>query len=203
MPSQLKGQFRDHTHTVDHTKVTPTPSYYGVKKYDGAVTDAIPLTPTREELERRRKVKAKSVKRNLTMRTNVEYPPWVKDSESGIMREELLKNLSNRSRMNDDVVAEVDPQKFDAAWSKDKDFHVGPGGKGGIGNRYENVKRLITEGKKLPLPEVSIREDGQVGFVDGRHRFAVQRDMGHKKIHVAVDRESIQHIKPEHGIKLV
>lgn len=88
----------------------------------------------------------------------------------------------------------VDIPALEKAWSKSS-FYVGPSGEGGIGKRYENVLKHIQDNSAFEASSVYIREDGVVGFENGRHRYAAIRDAGNKTIPVAMDAESIANAK--------
>lgn len=95
---------------------------------------------------------------------------WVKDS------------LANGS------VRRIDPQKLDKLWTFDR---VEKQGTGGIGNRYDEATRFLQNnnvegGTGIKMPEIVVRSDGSVYFVDGRHRFATLRDLGFTEIPVVV-----------------
>lgn len=108
------------------------------------------------------------------------------------------------------VLVRINVPKFDKEWSKGRDFYIGKGGTGNaIGNRYENFlwiltlpeeqrrKYLTLESKKgkIASPEVSVSETGRIDFGNGRHRYAVLRDLGAKKIPVAMIPESARNAK--------
>lgn len=89
----------------------------------------------------------------------------------------------------------IDVAKFDAAFSKDEAFYVGPNGVGGIGGRYERVKKFIQDNGTFEASSVVVNEDGSVGFNNGRHRYAALRDASNQVIPVAMDEESIANAK--------
>jgi len=97
------------------------------------------------------------------------------------------------------VILDVD--KFDSMWKTDPDFYVGPGGTGSaIAGRYDRFKEFLKNGDGYgPVPifasQSYVRKDGVVGFNNGRHRFAVLRDMGIKKIPVSMGSESIRNAR--------
>jgi hypothetical protein len=96
--------------------------------------------------------------------------------------------------------------KFDKAFSMEKDFYLGTDNKNKIGNRYERVGLFIFGGdlkvgdkiisvnphSELDVSEVSVMNDGRVGFTDGRHRYAYLRDHLSGKVPVSMDRRSIR-----------
>ena len=71
-------------------------------------------------------------------------------------------------------------------------MYISSGGKGAIHNRYSDFKQWLINNPNTPIevPEVSIRD--HVGFINGRHRFAVMRDLGMESIPVCTDTKSIQ-----------
>lgn len=89
----------------------------------------------------------------------------------------------------------INVSKFDAAFSKDEAFYVGPNGVGGIGGRYERVKKFIQDNGTFEASSVVVNADGSVGFNNGRHRYAALRDASNQVIPVAMDEElSLIHI---------
>lgn len=101
-----------------------------------------------------------------------------------------LTYVKKRNRDNYALV-NVDLDKFDTNWKKDEGYYVGPGGEGGIGSRYENVKEYLTTTKEpVEAPEVTrMKAIDVVSFTDGRHRAAVLRDLGAKKMTILVPKE--------------
>lgn len=88
----------------------------------------------------------------------------------------------------------LDIAAFEKAWSKSS-FYVGPQGSGGIGKRYENVIKYISDNASFEASSVYINDEGVVGFENGRHRYAAIRDAGNKTIPVAMDADSIERAK--------
>lgn len=88
----------------------------------------------------------------------------------------------------------VDVAKVDADLAMDPGYHVGKGGIGaGIAGRYEQFKRFLARAKEedVPIeqPRATIATDtGRVALGDGRHRFAVLRDLGARIIPISVRR---------------
>lgn len=87
----------------------------------------------------------------------------------------------------------VDVGKVDAAWSRNVGFYIPPSA--GTGKYRAAWERLESTGKAT-MPRVGwveARRDepalapGWIGFDDGRHTFAVLRDMGKKKAYLSVD----------------
>ena len=97
----------------------------------------------------------------------------------------------------------VDTVKFDQMWKKTSpDFYIGPKGVGGIKKRYRDfiaflmMKPEEREKRFGPIEssEVSVKEH-EIHVMNGRHRFAVFRDAGVKKIPMAMDKQSIERAK--------
>lgn len=118
--------------------------------------------------------------------------------------DDILKSIVKSDRAKGEKLVWVDADKFDKGWELDKGFHIGKGGTGGIHNRYYDFIKLLQMprekrkpmlwGKKQEIiaPEVYVDEDGKVSFTNGRHRFAVIRDLGAKKIPVSMPTKAIK-----------
>ncbi len=107
---------------------------------------------------------------------------------------------TQQARHRGDEVVHVDVDKVDKAWQQDAGFRVGPDGKGGIGNRYARAKDFIGSGVAVNMSEAVSDKDGKVMFIDGRHRFAVLRDAGHKVVPISVPKESAEQFKKHFGL---
>jgi hypothetical protein len=86
----------------------------------------------------------------------------------------------------------VNPNIFDKLFSKNKDFYVGAGGENEISGRYNRFKKFLKENTDIKLSAVYITERGEVNFANGRHRYAVMRDMGIPKIPIAIPQECLE-----------
>lgn len=103
--------------------------------------------------------------------------------------------LSGASKRHGDVLVWIDAAKFDSLFAKNAGFYVGPGGEGGIGERYGRFSRFMSGGEAVIAPEVSLYKSGNewiAQFSNGRHRWAVLRDMGAKVIPVALMANSVE-----------
>jgi len=85
------------------------------------------------------------------------------------------------------IVADVD--KIDKLWKKQpvRGIYIGPDDPGDRGKRQGFQEFLKTTTEPIEAPEISVT-DNYVGFTNGRHRFAVLRDMGKKQIAVCVSK---------------
>jgi hypothetical protein len=89
-----------------------------------------------------------------------------------------------------EAVYTIDMKKVDEAWKPNKTFYVGKGGEGEIAGRLKGVEDWMAEGKALEMPQIHVNDYGNVTFVDGRHRFAYLRDIGHDTLPVVMDKRS-------------
>lgn len=100
--------------------------------------------------------------------------------------------LSGQSRTHGDVPVTVDIAKLDAAHAKEfPGDRVGPEGKGGIGTRYQQFAKWLSQGKPVEMSEMNFDHYGRPQFINGRHRFAVLRDQGQRTIDVAVPPDQV------------
>jgi hypothetical protein len=102
------------------------------------------------------------------------------------------RSPSDRSAGN--VLLRVSTARLEASWSRDRSFHVGPGGSGPSAKpgAYSNAQRFMREasrdGRAVHAPSVSLDRRGNVSVGDGRHRLAVLRDSGASSVVVSVRR---------------
>jgi hypothetical protein len=89
----------------------------------------------------------------------------------------------------------VNPSSFDEAFSKTGWQYVGEKGKDGISGRYEKFENYLKDAKSIEASNVSVNKDGGIVFGDGRHRYAVLRDMGLDELPIVMDKESIKNAK--------
>jgi hypothetical protein len=89
----------------------------------------------------------------------------------------------------------VNPSAFDEAFSKTGWQYVGEKGKDGISGRYEKFENYLKDAKSIEASNVSVNKDGGIVFGDGRHRYAVLRDMGLDELPIVMDKESIKNAK--------
>lgn len=95
-------------------------------------------------------------------------------------------------------LVEIDVEKFDKLFKEDKLSYIEPQGTNGIGERYNNFVDYLKTNKPINASRVYVNvldEEICAAIGDGRHRFAVLRDMGIKKLPVAMDETSIKNAK--------
>ena len=93
-----------------------------------------------------------------------------------------------------DVLVAIDPKKLDEVWKNDPGFYIGPGGEGQIGSRYPRFQQWLKDNPGTPIeaPIVSWNPyNNTPSFTNGRHRFSVLRDLGAKKVYIAVPKEDV------------
>ena len=122
---------------------------------------------------------------------------YVKESFENVTRPE---NIFNRivlpEHATNKILAALDTEKIENLFKQDNGFYISQNGENGsIGNRYKNVQNYIRTGRNINATEISLKEENGkpvLNILDGRHRFAVMRDMGMKKIKFALDANSLQ-----------
>ena len=112
---------------------------------------------------------------------------------------ELLEARFRRhpSSQPDEVMIWVDVDQLDALWREtDPTAYIPTEGEGQseVRGRREGVKRFLATGKHLQAPRLDVGVRG-LGFVDGRHRFAVLRDQGARRVAVMVPRDQVANVR--------
>jgi hypothetical protein len=104
--------------------------------------------------------------------------------------ESIRFRLSSSDRPSHRLVT-VDVVKLDRAWKPTGDHYIDLDGHGANIGRLERFEGWLTEnpGKAIEASTVYLSDERNwVWFHDGRHRFAVLRDLGYRTIKVAVRR---------------
>ena len=95
--------------------------------------------------------------------------------------------VKNSYAASGDKVHWLPTDEVDKRWQKDEGFHIPPGGtKNTIGQRYENAKEYIQGDQPFNAPRAHVDESGKISLIDGRHRLAAMRDLGHEKVPLAL-----------------
>lgn len=100
-----------------------------------------------------------------------------------------------------DVQITVDAQRLDAAWQSAPEY-VAPEKEGKPGSR-DVVTKAVESGATIDTPRVTVREDGDIQFIDGRHRTAVLRDKGADQIVVSVPIDKADALAAKTGANVV
>jgi hypothetical protein len=105
--------------------------------------------------------------------------------------------LSLRGKLEGRKLVSVSTGKLDAAWSKDKELYIPPGGGGAeIPGRRDRFRSFLDTGKPIEASEVYWDpEKKSIHFGDGRHRFTVLRDIGLKRVKVSVKEDQVDDFK--------
>lgn len=98
---------------------------------------------------------------------------------------------SPRSKASGEVLVSVDAARLNELWQRDDAGFIGPGDVG-IGKRREGVAAHLRKTPELHASQVHYDpEEGKLVVVDGRHRLAVLRDSGARRVAVAVAPENL------------
>lgn len=100
-----------------------------------------------------------------------------------------------------EVMIRVDPQRIDAAFKKTGGFYLPPGqaGESEVAGRRAGVEEFLRKGVPLQASRAFLGPDGEVEFVDGRHRFAVLRDEGADYVGIMVPVEQVADFRQQFG----
>ena len=123
-----------------------------------------------------------AIRPTIALRWKHPAPAWIKENER-------------------DPVVWVDVERLDLAWRCTKEY-VGLHGTGAaISGRYKKFGEWLARAERaVEMPTIRLRDDGQVSFTDGRHRFAWLRDHGLKRIPVAANNESLEPMTTRFGV---
>lgn len=103
--------------------------------------------------------------------------------------------LSENDKYGDKILQSINAQILDSELKKNPYLYVGYKGKNGSILKYERFKRYLMMNQQIYAPSIYFRKTGsgetETIVHDGRHRFAVLRDMGFAKIPVAISKEDI------------
>lgn len=95
-----------------------------------------------------------------------------------------------------EFLQKIDAKKLDRELQKDIEMYVGFNAMNGSSIKYNRFKKFLKTNQEIRSPIVYLRKfsDGEIKthIYDGRHRFAVLRDMGIEKIPVTIDEESLE-----------
>ena len=101
-----------------------------------------------------------------------------------------------------DVTLWVDVLKVDRSWVKDEAYYITAGGGGAaISGRYARAGEHIRGGVPLWMGALCLGDEDEIGFTDGRHRFAWLRDHGVEALPVQVPPEEAAAIKARFGTR--
>lgn len=125
--------------------------------------------------------------------------------KAGVERElgvRFTPDLIARGRMSTVV---VDVRKLDANLEKEIGHHVGPGGSGAAKpGSYSGFQEFLAQarakGIAVEQPRIVLNARGNPSIANGRHRFAVLRDMGVAALPVSVPRHQAATFRHHFGV---
>jgi hypothetical protein len=115
-----------------------------------------------------------------------------------IHKGESLRFRLSLSEQSTHRLVTVDVAKLNRAWKSTGEHYIGLNGHGATIGRLKRFKSWLREnpGKAIEASVVYLTDERNwVWFHDGRHRFAVLRDLGYRKIKVAVRREQAAQVR--------
>lgn len=126
----------------------------------------------------------------------------VSRDDAGRFSKDDLRFKKHRNAGTSHKTVNVDLKKLDDAWKKSS-YYLPSKGKGHseVGGRREAFERFLDKGEDIESPLVTIDDDGLVDFDDGRHRFAVLRDMGVESIPVNVPKDQAEIFRKKFGVQ--
>lgn len=105
------------------------------------------------------------------------------------------------SQYKTDEVHWMPTHEIENRWkTHDPGTYIGPGGTGdAIGQRYPQAAQYLAGNQPMNAPQVSVWDDGQIRFINGRHTFSAMRDAGHAQVPIALAKDSVKNAK-KHGL---
>ncbi|WP_454629525.1 phage tail length tape measure family protein [Bradyrhizobium cenepequi] len=110
----------------------------------------------------------------------------VSDLEAKIRSTAITTDAANK-------VVLVNIQKVNELWQRERDFFIETGNQGKLPRALDFIQNF--SGSGFQVPSLGVQGSGQVGFDNGRNRFAAMRDLGFSAAPVAMDQESIENAK--------
>lgn len=98
--------------------------------------------------------------------------------------------LSKYDNTDNTILQKVRTSVLDEKFKEDKELYVAPNGINGTKTKYDRFKSYLETGEPILAPKIYFYGQ-KVRFYDGRHRFAVLRDLGMTKIPVAMEKKDI------------
>ena len=176
---------------VENPPITETPATEKPKK----VIEPQGITP---KVEGRQPVTPAITKEPLAKVSPAieETPKTATPKDAGLAEEANLPAISFKKSelksQTNNVLVNVDVQKLDTAWKRDIGYYIEQG-KESIKGRRAKFEEFLKKNEPIEAPVLNLKSDGQtISFGDGRHRFAVLRDMGYKQIQVSIPKGQVE-----------
>lgn len=110
--------------------------------------------------------------------------------------------IPHHNERDDETTIMVDPKKIDESWKNVKDEYLPPSesGKSEVPGRRAGVEEFLKKEKPVEASRMILHE-GEVSFIDGRHRMAVMRDRGESRMAVTVPKDQAAEFRKRFGVK--
>ena len=104
--------------------------------------------------------------------------------------------INSHNKSGDKLLQKINTKKLDSELRKMPELYIGYNGANGSSYRYDRFKSFLKTNQEILSPIVYLKrlDNGEIEthIYDGRHRFAVLRDMGIEQIPVTIDKESLE-----------
>ena len=104
--------------------------------------------------------------------------------------------INSHDKSGDKLLQNINTKKLDSELRKMPELYIGYNGANGSSYRYDRFKSFLKTNQEILSPIVYLKrlDNGEIEthIYDGRHRFAVLRDMGIEQIPVTIDKESLE-----------
>jgi hypothetical protein len=120
--------------------------------------------------------------------------PRAETATIDILGKEITFTLDHASIAESRSLVMIDVDELERAWRLDSGFHLPSESQGQseILGRRERFREFLNENEKINASRVQIDPiTNMISFSDGRHRFAVLRDLGVERLPVAVEPDDI------------
>lgn len=128
--------------------------------------------------------------------------PYLQVNQTEAMSSENIVSrirMSNSDKVNGNILAEVSTKKLDELLRIDNESYIGHNLTDVSQEKYNRFSRYLRTNQPIIATSLYFKENENGQMVprirDGRHRFAVLRDLGIEKIPVSIDRDSIEFAK--------
>ena len=111
----------------------------------------------------------------------------------GIRGKKFEITMPDRAKSKGWVLVAIKKDSFDAAWSSSEpEGYLSKGGEGGSSKpgAYAGMQKWIEENDTIEAPEVQVNPGFDIHFINGRHRYALLKDIGANPIIVSMSKES-------------
>ena len=104
--------------------------------------------------------------------------------------------LSPEDKVFGHLLVKVNTKKLDEQLSKNGKYYVGINAKNGSKEKYDRFKKYLRTNQPINATSIYLKRKNDGSIItevkDGRHRFAVLRDMGMREINISIDKNSVE-----------